>query len=93
MIVMLIDLVRIVGSALTILIFIRVVLSWFSSSSPNALTGFVHRVTEPLLRPVRSLLPAMGGIDFSPILVLVGIQIVENLVVRLLIGMANRGMG
>jgi YggT family protein len=51
---------------LTTLIFIRVVLSWLVRDK-NALTEFIVRCTEPILAPVRRLLPIMGGMDFSPI--------------------------
>jgi YggT family protein len=69
-----------------ILIFGRVILSWFPIGPGSAL-GPVHnllyRVTEPVLGPVRRALPPlrMGavGLDLSPILVLVGLQVLERL--------------
>jgi YggT family protein len=50
--------------------------------------GLVYRVTEPVLGPVRNLLPVAGGMDFSPIVVLIGIQLLERVLVQVLIGMA-----
>jgi len=89
----LIDLVRLAGTVLTVLILARVILSWINPfPSANKINEFVWRTTEPLLGPVRSILPPMGGIDFSPILVLVAIQIVERLLIRLLFGLASGGM-
>ncbi len=35
---------------------------------------FLNRMTEPLLEPVRRILPSLGGVDFSPMVVLLGIQ-------------------
>ena len=93
MILTLIDLVRILATVLTVLIFIRVAMSWFPQAGANNFGVLVYRLTEPLLGPVRSLLPAMGGIDFSPIVVLIGIQILESLLVRTLWGLARSGMG
>jgi YggT family protein len=93
MILTLIDLVRILATILTVLIFIRVALSWFPQAGANTVGVLVYRVTEPLLAPVRALLPAMGGIDFSPIVVLIGIQILESLLVRALWGLARGGLG
>ena len=88
----LIDLVRIAATALTVLVFIRVILSWVSpGGGSHPLVLLVYRITEPLLGPVRSLLPSMGGIDFSPVVVLFGIQIAERLLIQVLIGMANSG--
>ncbi|MBI3992791.1 MAG: YggT family protein [Candidatus Lambdaproteobacteria bacterium] len=89
----LIDLVRIAGALLTLLIFVRVILSWVQPAGGNRPTDLVYRFTEPLLGPVRGLLPAMGGMDFSPIIVLFGIQIVERLLVQLLLGLARGGVG
>ena len=88
----LIDLVRIAATALTVLVFIRVILSWVKpGGSSHPLILLVYRITEPILGPVRNLLPSMGGIDFSPVIVLFGIQIAERLLIQLLIGMANSG--
>lgn len=86
----LIDLVGYAATILTVLVFIRVILSWVSPGGTNhPLLLMVYRITEPLLSPVRSLLPSMGGIDFSPVVVLFGIQIAERLLIGLLAGMAN----
>ena len=86
----LIDLVGYAATILTVLVFIRVILSWVSpGGSSHPLLLIVYRITEPLLSPVRSLLPTMGGVDFSPVIVLFGIQIAERLLIQLLAGMAN----
>lgn len=87
----LISLVSMAGTAMTILIFVRVLLSWIQPAQENRVANFVFKLTEPILAPVRSILPAMGGFDFSPILVLFGIQLAERLIIRLLIGMAQNG--
>ena len=45
---------------------------------------FLNRVTEPVLEPVRRMLPSLGGVDFSPMVVLLGIQyVLEPLLVSL----------
>jgi YggT family protein len=86
----LIDLIRIAATILTVLVFIRVILSWISpGGSSHPLLLMVYRITEPLLSPVRSHLPTMGGVDFSPVIVLFGIQIAERLLIQLLASMAN----
>ncbi len=43
---------------------------------------FLFRITEPVLRPVRSLLPNLGGIDISPIILILLIFFLENVIVR-----------
>ena len=40
---------------------------------------FLHRVTDPLLRPIRNLLPSMGGIDLSPIVLILALYFVRDL--------------
>lgn len=85
----LIDVVQAAAMLYTILVIVRVILSWVNPAPGNPLVAFVYRITEPVMGPIRNLLPAMGGIDFSPLLVLVGIQLAERLAVRLLLGLAG----
>jgi YggT family protein len=42
---------------------------------------FLYRITEPVLGPVRRVLPPMGGLDLSPLVVIIGIQILTGLLV------------
>jgi YggT family protein len=46
------------------------------------LGDFLYRVTEPLLRPIRNLLPSLGGIDVSPVILILIILFLENVIVR-----------
>jgi YggT family protein len=56
--------------AMVILIFIRVAFSWISRDYGNPIYRYSYQLTEPLLRPVRNLLPSGGmGLDFSPMIV------------------------
>jgi YggT family protein len=59
---------------------VSVVLSWVAPGSYSPAAVLVHQITEPLLAPCRRLLPAMGGIDFSPIIAFLGIKIFMILV-------------
>ena len=43
---------------------------------------FLYRITEPLLRPIRSMLPNLGGIDVSPVILILIILFLENVIVR-----------
>jgi YggT family protein len=43
---------------------------------------FLYRITEPLLRPIRSVLPNLGGIDVSPVILILLILFVENVIIR-----------
>ena len=63
----------------TIVRLLRGVMSWFppsSSQSPMAsVQRWLYKVTEPVLAPIRRTLPPMGGLDLSPMLLLIALQI------------------
>jgi YggT family protein len=72
-------------------IIIRAVLSWVSPDPYNPIVRFIHNVTEPVLFRVRMWLRlGYGGIDFSPIVVLLAILFLQNFVVRSLADIASR---
>ncbi|HVC99714.1 MAG TPA: YggT family protein [Candidatus Dormibacteraeota bacterium] len=68
--------------AMIILIFVRVAFTWVSRDFSNPIFRFCFQATEPLLRPVRNLLPGggMGGLDFSPMIVSFGLLFLSQLV-------------
>ncbi|MDQ2952589.1 MAG: YggT family protein [Chloroflexota bacterium] len=70
--------------ALTIAIFVRVLSSWVPMKLPWGLGEFAFSVTEPILAPIRRALPFMGGMDFSPFIALIAIQIIESILLRIL---------
>ena len=70
--------------AILLAIFARVILSWVQARLPFGLNDFIFAVTEPILGPIRRLLPAAAGMDFSPLIALIGIQFVEPLILGLL---------
>ena len=63
-------------------ILIRVILSWVNPGIRHPASDIVYSLTEPVLEPARRILPAMGGFDLSPILVLVGLQLVNLLLIE-----------
>jgi YggT family protein len=48
----------------------------------SMLADFLYRVTEPVLRPIRSMLPNMGGIDLSPVILILLIILLKDVIVR-----------
>jgi YggT family protein len=56
-----------------------VLLSWVDLSPDNPFVRVVRQLTEPVLAPVRRVLPAVGGFDFSPLVVLVAIRLLQRL--------------
>lgn len=67
-------------------IIIEVVLSWIAPNQYNPVIPLINRMNAPLLRPVRKWLPAMGGLDLSPLVVLLGLHVLSMLVLPLLVG-------
>lgn len=66
-------------------ILIQVVLSWVAPQSNNPAVALIHQITEPIMAPARKLVPAMGGMDFSPIITFMLIQLMKILVVGSLV--------
>ena len=62
----------------------RVILSWISVSPSNPISIFIHQVTEPILAPIRRLLPRMGTLDLSPMIAIILITVIRNFVINLL---------
>lgn len=67
----------------TIALFIVVILSWVAPASRNPGAILVHQLTEPLVRPVRNALPPLGGLDFSVMIVLLGLYILSHFIIPL----------
>lgn len=80
----LIRIIDLVYWAVFILVFARFLLSWVNIGSYE-IREWVFRLTEPMLAPIRRLLPATAGLDFSPMILLLGIYILRTFLVRLLI--------
>lgn len=67
-----------IGSLLTLLLYIyffaiiiQIIISWVSPGTYNPATALIHHITEPVMRPARKILPPFSGLDLSPILVFV----------------------
>ncbi len=76
-----VDLLQFTLNVFLVSIFIRVLLSWFNPY-PNPATQLLARLTDPLLRPARRLLPPFSGVDLSPLLAIVLLVLVQMLVLR-----------
>ncbi len=82
----LLDLFALTVSLFLIAIIIQALSSWFNPGHYNPVTTVLYSLTEPLLRPARRLLPPISGIDLSPMLVLLALQVFKMLVVGLVLG-------
>jgi len=70
-------------------IFIRALLSWFSNRLQHPITRLLGSFTDPILRPVRRILPATGGIDLSPLVVFIAMMLILKLVVQPLLDLGR----
>lgn len=72
-------------------IFGRIILSWFPISPGGAMAqvfSFLYRITEPVLGSLRRAIPPVGGMfDLSPIVVIIGIQVIKGVVLQCEVGL------
>ncbi len=61
---------------LTALIFFRAILSWFPIDPRNPLVTLLYEVTEPILAPMRNVIPRIGMMDITPLVAIILIQII-----------------
>lgn len=67
-------------------IVIRALLSWVNPDPYNPIVRMLHKLTEPVLKPLRSLIPSGSiGLDFSPFLVILGIIFIRSFLITSLI--------
>jgi YggT family protein len=88
MIIYLSNLVNIVVQLITLLVIIKVFLSYFMSPyHPVRLN--IDRVVEPLLRPIRKVIPPLGMLDLSPLVLIIIIEILGRIIISILISVSH----
>ena len=70
-------LLELVITAYIWIIIARAIISWVNPDPYNPIVRFLYRVTEPVLRPVRHRMPMMGGLDLSPMIVILVLYFVD----------------
>jgi len=73
------NLIRYLCEVLSLAIFARVILSWFSLSPTNRLAIILYQVTEPLLAPLRRIIPRVGMFDFTPLVAIILLRLIAGL--------------
>ena len=66
-------------------ILLRAILSWFSPRPTNMLVNILYQVTEPLLAPLRRIVPRVGMLDLTPLVAIVLLQLIGSLLLRYLL--------
>lgn len=68
-----------------VVVVVRVILSWVQVDSYHPAIRLIYNLTEPLMAPIRKLLPTERiGIDFSPLIVLFGLEIIKKMLIQFL---------
>jgi YggT family protein len=83
---LLFDIIGFVETALVVLIFARIAVSWIGLSPWHPVVKWLRIIVDPILAPFRRILPNFSGIDFSPILAIVIIYFVAQILQTLVLG-------
>ena len=80
-----ITIISYIFNALTLLILARALLSWFDPGMRSTIGKLLVDITEPLIGPIRRMMPSAGGLDFSPIVAIILLQFVERIILQALV--------
>lgn len=85
---LLINFVDILARLLSLAILVRVLLSWLPIDRNGRFAEIILQITEPIVGPIRSVLPTFGGLDFSPMVALLLVEMVHSVLRQILMGLA-----
>ena len=77
--------ISIFSQVLIFIVLAHVILSYFMDPY-HPVRAFIDRLVEPLLAPIRSVVPLIGMMDFSPVILIILVQFVSSILVNILIG-------
>ncbi len=75
----LLNFVQLLCQVLTLAILVRVAVSWFSPGPTNILAKMLYQTTEPILKPLRRIIPRVGPVDLTPLVAVVLLQLIAYL--------------
>ena len=73
--------------AYSLIVFGAVIASWVQLPPANPIANFLRAMTEPALAPIRSVLPDMGGLDFSPFVLLLAVRMLRRVLLSAALGL------
>jgi len=82
----LLNLVNLLFQVAYVALLLRVILSWVPGALDHPAAVVLQRITDPILNPIRRIIPAVGGFDISPIIVFLLLSVLRRIVIELLIG-------
>ncbi|MEO5986986.1 MAG: YggT family protein [Candidatus Limnocylindria bacterium] len=80
---MLVNFIQLLAFVLWLLLIARVLMSWTNPRGGGGLVAFIYQATEPILAPIRRVLPPTGGIDWSPLVAMLVLGVIVRVAVRL----------
>ena len=83
------DLIALTFTVFLVAVFIQVILSWVNPGHYNPAIGLVNRIAEPVMKPIRRIVPPIGGLDISPLFAILGLMVAKMLVIPPLVMLGN----
>jgi YggT family protein len=78
-----VEILTILCQVLATIIFVRAILSWFATSPNSQVVLFLNRITEPLLAPLRRIVPRLGMVDITPMIAIIILLLISSLLSQL----------
>jgi YggT family protein len=78
-----IEILTILCQVFAIIIFVRAILSWFATSPNSQVVLFLDRITEPILAPLRRIVPRLGIVDITPMIAIIILLLIASLLSQL----------
>jgi len=79
---MLAKLLHLLIQILIVIVFVHALASWFPQLRESRFYGYIDRIVEPMLAPLRRILPPMGGLDLSPAILIFILIVIDRLLAR-----------
>jgi YggT family protein len=83
------DLIALILTVFLVAVIIQVILSWINPGQYNPVIGLVHKLSDPVLKPIRKLIPSLGGLDLSPLFATLALLIGKMLIVPPIVYLGN----
>ena len=72
------------------IIIVQVIISWINPNVYNPITTIMYQISEPILKPIRQFIPSSGGLDFSPLVALIIINLLMILIISPLMDLGQK---
>jgi YggT family protein len=81
--------IELLCQVLTMVILIRAITSWVTTEQSNIFTRTLYNITEPILAPLRRIVPRFGVVDFTPLVAVIVLQIIAAVASLIVISIQN----